>query len=163
MFSLLQAMGCPAQIGVSSKVGGFVLWSSFLWRCLIFQASWGFGNCCRWLCGHPIGIRFYCYSSFESFGGSYSHPFSVTLLSFLGLGLVSGWKGVNWFLGDWSLSLNFPSNSNKYSHFLNDCWMGEESCAPWGTFNKLGCPVPTENMCLPHRGDLHFYVYCLDW
>ena len=45
-------------------------------------------------------------------------PFSVTLLPFLALGLVSGWEGLNWILGDWGFRPNFPSNSKNVLIFL---------------------------------------------
>ena len=44
--------------------------------------------------------------------------FSVTLLSFLAMGLVSGWEGLNWLLGDWGFRPNFPSNSKNVLIFL---------------------------------------------
>ena len=49
-------------------------------------------------------------------------PFSVTLLSFLPLGLVSGWKGLNWILGDWGFRPNFSSNSKNVLIFLIVGW-----------------------------------------
>ena len=45
-------------------------------------------------------------------------PFSVTLLPFLALGLVSGWEGLNWVLEDQGFRPNFPSNSKNVLIFL---------------------------------------------
>ena len=74
--------------------------------------------------------------------------FSVIFVVFLMLGLVSGWGGLYWLLGDWDIGPNCPSVSNLYNSAYKDS--PQWSCFPravrelveWSTL-----------MCQPIVGD----------
>ena len=59
--------------------------------------------------------------------------FSVAL-SFLTFGLVSSWGA---YTGCWWVGVLEPSSLQlpRSFHFLDYCWVGVGSHAPWGTFN----------------------------
>ena len=87
--------------------------------------------------------------------------FSVALVSFLTWGLVSGW-GSELVILQLRFGPNSPSSSRKVFIFLTMVWVRAESGAPQGTFDQLGCSIPSECMGSLHQGDIYFYIYCFD-
>ena len=80
--------------------------------------------------------------------GATLFPFSVTLLSFLALGLVSGCEGLNWLHGDWGFRPNFPSNSKNVLNFLMIVGWGQSlvlhgvHLINWNVLSLLNTCVP---------------------
>ena len=74
-------------------------------------------------------------------------PFSVTLLSFLALGLVSGWESLNWTLGDWGFRPNFPSNSKNVLIFLMIVGWGWSLVLHWIHLINWDALSSSEYMC----------------
>ena len=87
--------------------------------------------------------------------------FSVTSF-FLTFGLVSGSGGLNWLLVCWNWNWSHLTfHLQKSLHFLYDSGMQMGPCAPGCTFDQLGLPVPSKNMCPLHGCNLHLYIHHL--
>ena len=149
-------MECFCGLGHLLRVGSIIC--SFLH--LRFDIGWGLGNCQVW--AHSCFTRLGDCVGPKSLGRCYSFP-PLCGLVFPDIGVSVQLRGPILAAGRLGYWTHFPFNFQQCSHFLDYCWVGAESCAPWGTFNYLGHSVSPKNMCPLHRGNLHLHVHHFHW